>query len=99
MKTILVVDDEFGIAEALSSTLTDEGYRVYTAGNGKQGMDQLAEVRPDLVIVDYMMPIWGGHQMIEAMRAHPSFSTIPVIVMSAVEEAEVRKVCNGYSSY
>jgi CheY-like chemotaxis protein len=98
MKTILVVDDEFGIAEALSSTLTDEGYRVFTAANGKQGWTMLAEVKPDLVIVDYMMPIWSGPRMIEAMREDPSSANIPVIMMSAVARPEATTT-DGYAAY
>jgi DNA-binding response OmpR family regulator len=99
MKTILVVDDEFGIAEALSSTLTDEGYRVFTAANGKQGFAILAEVKPDLVIVDYMMPIWSGDMMIQAMKDDPASAAIPVIMMSAVSEAEMHKITDGYRAY
>jgi CheY-like chemotaxis protein len=99
MKTILVVDDEFGIAEALSSTLADEGYRVFTAANGKQGLVLLAEVHPDLLIVDFMMPIIGGHGMIVAMKADPAHAEIPVILMSAVAEAEIAKTTSGYKAY
>jgi DNA-binding response OmpR family regulator len=99
MKTILVVDDEFGIAEALDSTLTDEGYRVFTAANGKQGMVVLEEVKADLVIVDYMMPIWGGHLMVKAMRDSELWKLTPVIMMSAVAEQELRKISDGYSAY
>lgn len=99
MKTILVVDDEFGIAEALSSTLTDEGYRVFTAANGKQGMALIAEVHPDLVVTDFMMPIVGGQGLIAAMRADPVSANIPVILMSAVSELEISKTTNGYRAY
>lgn len=100
MKTILVVDDEFGIAEALSSTLTDEGYRVFTAANGKQGWALIAEVKPDLVIVDYMMPIWGGPRMIQEMKTVPASAALPVIMMSAVAESELKKGgADGYAAY
>lgn len=99
MKTILVVDDEFGIAEALSSTLTDEGYRVFTAANGKQGLALVAEVHPDLLIVDFMMPIVGGHAMIEAMKANSAQAQIPIILMSAVAEVEIAKTTAGYRAY
>ena len=94
MKIILVVDDEFGIADTLSSILVDEGYRVIAAVNGEQGLARVGEAQPDLVIVDYMMPIKSGPEMIRAMRAVAAYAAIPVIMMSAVPEATVRRECD-----
>ena len=68
MQTVLIVDDEFGVAEVLQSILEDEGYRAVTAINGKQGLARLAEVTPDLVMLDYMMPILDGTKTLEAIR-------------------------------
>lgn len=93
MKTILVVDDEFGIADTLSSILEDEGYRVITAINGEQGLARMAEVTPDLVLLDYMMPIKNGPEMLREMRKVPALSAIPVVMMSAVSEGVVKKEC------
>src|SRR5262249_37873756 len=99
MKTILVVDDEFGIAEALSSTLSDEGYRVFTAPNGKQGLEMLAEVKPDAIVLDYMMPIMNGAQMLLAIQADPAYRSIPVIMISSVGEPSVKRICDGYVGF
>ncbi len=67
MVTVLVVEDEFAIAELLEMVLADEGYRVLMAANGRQGLQRLAEgPRPDLVISDYMMPILDGADMLQA---------------------------------
>jgi CheY-like chemotaxis protein len=93
MKTILVVDDEFGIADTLSSILTDEGYRVMVAMNGAEGLDRIREMKPDLVIVDFMMPVKSGPEMIREMKVSEDFAGIPIIVMSAVSEAMVREEC------
>jgi CheY-like chemotaxis protein len=93
MKTILVVDDEFGIADTLSSILTDEGYRVVVAMNGEQGLARMAEVMPDLVLVDFMMPVMSGPEMVREMRASADLRAIPVVMMSAVAEAMVREEC------
>ena len=69
MPTVLIVEDEFAIADLLEMVLTDEGYRVLHAANGRQGLERLAEgPRPDLVISDYMMPILDGAGMLKAMR-------------------------------
>ncbi|HEY1126148.1 MAG TPA: response regulator [Actinomycetota bacterium] len=83
MKTILIVDDEFGIVDILSEVFEDEGYRVVTAANGKQGLEQIAEVRPDLVILDVMMPVLDGLEVLRRLRSDAASRDLEVIVMSA----------------
>jgi CheY-like chemotaxis protein len=91
MRTILVVDDEFGVPELLEFVLEEEGYRVVTATNGRQGLQRLAESpRPDLVLLDYMMPVLNGPGMLKAMR-NGDFNAIPVVFMSSLDEDSVRK--------
>lgn len=99
MQTVLVVDDEFGVAEVLQSILEDEGYRVATAINGKQALARLTELTPDLIMLDYMMPIMDGTQTLAAIRKHPALARIPVIMMSSLEEASVRETCTEYNSF
>jgi CheY-like chemotaxis protein len=99
MKTILVVDDEFGVAEVLEALLTDEGYRVTTAVNGRQGLTRLSEVRPDLVLLDVMMPIVDGPAMLRAMQEDPILRAIPVVMMSSLGEDVVRTQCQGYAAF
>jgi CheY-like chemotaxis protein len=83
MKTILIVDDEFGIVDVLSETLEAEGYRVVTAANGKQGLERIIEVRPNLVILDVMMPLLDGLEMLGRLRSDAAHRDLEVIVMSA----------------
>ncbi|MGI8551403.1 MAG: response regulator [Dehalococcoidia bacterium] len=83
MKTILVVDDESSIVSMLRFVLSDEGYHVVTASNGQEGLALLEESRPDLVLTDLMMPILDGREMVGRMQAHPSYQSIPVVLMSA----------------
>jgi CheY-like chemotaxis protein len=99
MKTILVVDDEFAIAEAISALLTDEGYRVFTAVNGRQALQRLPEVNPDLIVLDFMMPILDGPGMLRAMLEDPRYEDVPVIMMSGVAEASVREYCTSYFAF
>ena len=99
MQTVLVVDDEFGVAEVLQSILEDEGYRVATAINGKQALARLGELAPDLIMLDYMMPIMDGTQTLAAIRQNATFANIPVIMMSSLEEASVRETCTGYNTF
>ncbi len=83
MITVLIVDDEFGIVDALRDLLEEEGYRVLSASNGREGLERIAEERPDLVLVDAMMPVMTGPEMIAAMRSDPARASIPVILTSA----------------
>lgn len=99
MITILVVEDEYGIAKLLEEVLEEEGYRVLLASNGQQGLDKATETRPDLVITDLMMPVMDGAALIQALTTHPDLSGIPIILMSAVPEEGASKRCSGYASF
>jgi CheY-like chemotaxis protein len=92
---ILVVDDEYGIAEVLEAALIDAGHEVMTAMNGRQGLDRLRERRPDLVLLDLMMPIMDGTAMLKAIREDPERRDIPVIVMSSLPEGAVAEAARG----
>lgn len=99
MKTILVVDDELGNAEVLALILRDEGYRVFCAGNGRDGLERVAEVLPDLVVLDDMMPIMNGEQMGRALRADPARIGIRIVLNSSLSEWVVRERFDGYDAY
>jgi CheY-like chemotaxis protein len=95
MATILVVEDEFGITEVLQSALADAGHTVVTAINGKQGLELLKESGPELVILDFMMPVLDGLGMLRAMREIPEYRGIPAILMSSLPESAVTTAANG----
>lgn len=99
MKTVLVVDDEFGIALLLASMLEDEGYRVFTAANGRQGLERVHENRPDLIISDLMMPVMDGAAMARELHANQALSAIPIIMMSGLPEATVRERFDAYAKF
>ncbi len=99
MATVLVVDDEFGIVDVLETILTDEGYRVLTACNGKQGLVRLSEEKPDVILSDFMMPILGGGEMLRAMAAEPAYQRIPLIMMSSLGEDVIAERCKGYAAF
>lgn len=83
MKRLLIVDDELAIVEALQDILSVEGYDVVTAFNGVDGLRRLADSKPNLVLLDLMMPIMDGREMLRRMREDSSLRDIPVVVMSA----------------
>lgn len=86
-KRILIVDDEFGLADVVAEILTDQGYETSIAINGRLGLAQIAEKRPSLVLLDVMMPVLDGPATLLAMRENPDFASIPVIMMTALPEA------------
>ena len=99
MATVLVVEDEFGIAELFDAVLTDEGYQVLTAMNGRDGLELLVREQPQLVFCDYMMPVMDGAAMLGAMAANPILRGIPVVMMSSMPEAVVAERCSGYVTF
>ncbi|WP_376100736.1 response regulator (plasmid) [Roseomonas sp. CCTCC AB2023176] len=99
MATVLVVEDEFGIVELFDAVLSDEGHRVRTAMNGQQGMRMLAEERPDVMFLDYMMPVMDGAATLRAMAADPGLRSVAVVMMSSMPEATVAERCSGYAAF
>ncbi|RYZ39171.1 MAG: response regulator [Myxococcaceae bacterium] len=83
MKRLLIVDDELAIVEALQDILSLEGYDIDTAYNGDEGLQRLMAAKPDLVLLDLMMPVMDGGELLRRIRAHPDLRHIPVVVMSA----------------
>lgn len=84
MKTVLLVDDEHAILDALSGILEDEGFRVVTAGNGREALHRLREETPDVALVDVMMPVMDGRELLREMAADERWKHVPVVLMSAV---------------
>jgi CheY-like chemotaxis protein len=99
MQTVLVVEDEFGVADVIVSALEDEGYRVIVAANGRQGIERLRECAPALIIMDFMMPIMDGAAMGEAVRVDESFKDVPIIMTSAISESAVRQRFERYQAF
>jgi CheY-like chemotaxis protein len=86
-QSVLIVDDEFGLADITADLLREVGYEVELAINGKLGLEALAARRVDLVMTDLMMPVMDGPEMIRRMRADPRFAAIPAVLMTALPEA------------
>lgn len=83
-KSVLVVDDDDGIREALYDILSDEGYLVYCAANGLEALESARAHRPSVILLDLMMPLCDGWEFRTRQRQDLSMASIPVIVMSAI---------------
>ena len=87
---VLVVDDDPSIQGFLAEALADEGYAVRTAGDGRRALDVLDGWRPDLILLDLMMPELDGWAFRDEQRRRPAVAAIPVIVLSATRDLEAR---------
>jgi len=90
MKTILLADDEEDLRSLLQMTLEDPSYRLIQASDGVAAWELILTERPDLVILDWMMPKKNGQEVAEEMRLHPSTSHIPIIMLTAKDRVEDR---------
>jgi two-component system chemotaxis response regulator CheY len=81
---LLVVDDDRAIREALRAWLEDCGYTVAVAANGAEAMAKMAERPPRLVLLDLMMPVVDGFEVLDRMRADPSLAKVQVCICSAI---------------
>jgi DNA-binding response OmpR family regulator len=86
-KTILIVDDEFGLAEMLRDMLRESGYEVLLAINGRLAFEILAEGKVDLVLTDMMMPVLDGAELAAAMRSDERYRATPIIMMTSLPTA------------
>jgi len=87
-KYILVVEDETSLSSALNDKLTSVGYEVKLAKNGQEGLDAIDKRKPDLILLDVVMPIMDGMTMLKEMRNKPNTDDIPVIILSNLSDNE-----------
>ena len=80
---ILVVDDEIYIVHILDFSLGMEGYEVVTALDGEQALEKARTERPDLIVLDIMMPKLDGYETCKRLKADPEIKDVPVILLSA----------------
>lgn len=83
-KSVLVVDDEADIREALRIILEADGYQVLEAGDGLEALQMVHQARPDLVILDIMMPRMDGLEVLRRLEADPGTAGLPVIFLSVL---------------
>jgi len=91
-RKVLIVDDEPNIVTALEFLLKRSGYDVRLAANGAEALEQVETYRPDVVLMDVMMPIKSGFEVCQRMRERPELAQIKIVMLSAKgSEAEVSK--------
>lgn len=88
MAKIAIIEDDLAIAQMYRLKFEAEGHKVEIAENGKLGLALCEQMKPDLVLLDLMMPEMNGDEMLEKMRATDWGKTIPVIILTNVGEQE-----------
>jgi two-component system alkaline phosphatase synthesis response regulator PhoP len=95
-KKILAVDDERAIVRLVQINLERQGYQVVTAYDGKEALEKIATEKPDLVVLDVMMPYMDGFEVLQQLRKNPETRDLPVIMLTA--KAQDTDVFRGYTS-
>jgi DNA-binding response OmpR family regulator len=98
-KTILVIEDEPHIVLGLKDALTFEGYRVVTAGTGKEGLAIARAERPNVVLLDLMLPDLNGYQICEDLRRFDAFVPIIMLTARSQEADKIRGLDAGADDY
>lgn len=86
-KIVLIEDDET-LAEVLYAELNEAGFEVFPAFDGREGLKQVREKRPDLVLLDIILPEMNGFEVLEEIKKSPDTEKIPVIILSLLGEDE-----------
>ena len=93
---ILVVDDEPDCVSIIQCRLEWCHYEVITAATGEEGLEKAEKEKPDLILLDTSMPVMDGHEMLERLRKRPDLKDIPVIMVTALCEAEDIATASSY---
>jgi len=93
LNSVLIVDDSATNLVLLEAILQEEGYRTFTAFNAKEAFSIIEHKKPDIILLDLLMPQVSGFDILEKLKSNLSTSEIPVIVVSAVNTKENIELC------
>ena len=100
-KKVLIVDDEQDIIEIISYNLAKEGYEIFSAKNGLEALDKTIAFKPDLLILDIMMPKMNGFEVCKLVRSKPEFNETLIIFLTALsdESSQINGLQTGADDY
>ncbi len=95
---VLVIDDDLVITDMLTDLLKAEGFEVHVRNSGREGINAVRDIQPDVILLDLMMPGMNGWQVCREIR---SFSPIPILILSAVVDSQdvIRALDEGADDY
>jgi CheY-like chemotaxis protein len=94
-KSVLVVEDEGGVRRALGRLLAEWGFRTIEAANGREAIQRLAEETPSAIVIDLLMPIMSGAELLKALRRNAFYRRIPTVVMTGAAPSEGVRVAEA----
>ena len=84
---ILLIDDDVDLVAVMKGTLESKPYEVLTAYNGKEGLEKARKEKPDLIVLDIMMPVMDGFDFAEQFGKDPSLKKIPVLALTSFSDS------------
>lgn len=87
-KRVLIVEDEPDIREAMAEAVADAGFTVTTAENGSVGYDKAIEEKPDVILLDIVMPIMDGHETLQKLRQDPWGQHVKVVMLTSMDDVQ-----------
>ena len=92
MKKILIIEDDSFLSEMYSTKLIQEGFETEIAINGKQGIDKIKDIKPDLVLLDIVLPKMDGFEILESVKKDPELKNIPIVLLTNLgQKNEIEK--------
>lgn len=91
-KTVLIVDDEIPILDALRVRIEASGYNVLTATNGQEALDKARTLKPDLIILDVLLPKMDGYEVARLLKFDSRYKDIPIIMLTAKTQDSDKKI-------
>jgi DNA-binding response OmpR family regulator len=88
VKTVLIIDDEPDLLKTISFRVKKAGYQVIAAGDGREGLDKAKNDAPDLIILDWKLPVMDGAEVYRALKSDADTKGIPVLFLTASRESE-----------
>ncbi len=93
MKNILLIDDDPFLVRVYRSLMDEAGYQTFFLENGERAVETAIEVKPDLIVLDLIMPVKDGYDTLKALKGNESTRNIPVVVLTVIQaEEEIKKV-------
>jgi DNA-binding response OmpR family regulator len=93
---VLIVEDDLSILNLYKTKLSSSGYNVATAENGALGLESVEKSTPDIILLDVMMPVMNGFEMLKKLRSDKKYQDIPVIILS--NYGEVDQMTEGFTT-
>lgn len=95
MKSVLLIEDEPNIIEAIRFILEQDGWSVETHSDGADAVEKTAEVQPNILVLDLMLPNKSGFDILRELRARPGFSELPILMLTAKGQAKDRETAEA----